>query len=93
MAKKKMKCCMGVPFLVGIYVSLMHAVWMIAVALGVGQAYLDWILPLHLVVNPFTVMSFNLLNAALLIVVTFIGGYVATWLFMALWKLFKIKVK
>lgn len=76
---------------IGIYVAAMHAVWMIAVALGIGQAYLDWILPLHLVVNPFTVMSFSILNALLLVAVAFVGGYAATWLFVWLWNAIKTK--
>ncbi len=93
MAKKKMKCCRGVPFMVGLYAALIHAIWAVLIALGVGQTYLDWIFPLHMLSNPFNVTSFSLLNAALLVVVAFVCGYVATWLFMALWKLLKIKVK
>jgi len=76
---------------VGLFVAAIHAIWVICVALGVGQIYLDWIFPLHLIANPYTVLGFNFLNALLLIIVAFVCGYVVTWLFVWLWNIVKIK--
>jgi len=87
---KKCKC--NKPALVvGLFVAIMHALWAFLVAIGVGQTYLDWIFPLHFINNAYTVLTFNLFSALLLIVVAFVSSYVATLLFVWLWK--KIKVK
>lgn len=76
---------------IGLFVAALHVLWAIAVALGVGQTYLNWIFPLHFINNLYTVMPFSLLNAVLLVIVAFIGGYVATWLFVWLWNVIKLK--
>ena len=76
---------------VGLFIAAIHAIWAICVLFGVGQMYLDWIFTLHLIVNPFTVMSFNFLSALLLVVVAFVCGYVATWLFVWFWNIIKTK--
>ncbi len=76
---------------VGLFIASLHALWAIVVALGLGQTFMDWIFPLHLIDNLYTVMAFNFWTAVLLIVVTFVAGYVATLLFMCFWKLMKIK--
>ncbi len=80
-----------VAIVVGLYAAALHALWAIVVALGVGQMYLDWIFPLHFIDSLYTVMTFNFLNALLLVVLAFIGGYVATWLFVWLWNAVKTK--
>ncbi len=51
----KMKCCNKPALVVGIYAALLHAIWALLVAIGVGQAYLDWIFPLHFINNLFTI--------------------------------------
>jgi hypothetical protein len=71
---------------VAIFVASMHALWAALVAIGVGQTYLDWIFPMHFIVNPFNVLNFNIVTAALLVVVSFIGSYVGTMLFAIVWK-------
>ncbi len=76
---------------VALFVAALHALWAIAIALGIGQTYLDWIFPLHLLNNPFSVMSFSLLNAALLVVVAFLATYIAALLFIWFLKVMKIK--
>jgi hypothetical protein len=87
---KKCKC--NKPALVvGLFVAAMHIIWVLSVAMGIGQTYLDWIFPLHLISNPFSVLSFNLGSAILLPVVAFVVSYLATLLFVWLWK--KVKVK
>lgn len=76
---------------VALFVAALHALWAICVALGLGQTYLDWIFPLHLLNNPFSVMSFNFLNAALLVVVAFVATYLAGLLFIWFLKVMKVK--
>jgi hypothetical protein len=86
------KCHWNKPALViGLFAAAMHIIWVLSVALGVGKTYLDWIFPLHLIANPYTVLPFNLGSALLLPVLAFVGSYLATLLFVWLWK--KIKVK
>ena len=87
---KKCKC--NKPALVvGLFVAAMHAIWALAVALGVGQLYLDWIFPLHFLNNLYTVASFNLVTALILTVVAFVATYLSTLLFVWLWKMIKVK--
>lgn len=76
---------------VGLFIAAMHALWAIVVALGVGQMYMDWIFPLHFIDSLYTVMAFNLVNALMLVIFAFVGGYAATWLFVWLWNIVKTK--
>ncbi len=69
------------------FIAGMHALWALMVAIGVGQAYLDWIFPLHFIGTTFSVMSFSLLTALLLIIVAFIATYLAVLLFGVVWTL------
>ncbi len=76
---------------VGLFFAALHALWAGIVALGVGQVVLDWVLPLHFIDELYTVLAFNFVNALLLIVMAFVGGYLAAALFLAIWKWMKIK--
>lgn len=76
---------------VGLFAASLHAIWALAVAIGVGQMYLDWILPLHFISNLYVVMGFNLLNALFLVIMAFLGGYVAALLFIWFLKVMKIR--
>ncbi len=70
----------------GVFVALMHAVWMLAIYLGVAQMYMNWIFGLHLLTNPYRVLPFNFSAALTLIVVTFVVGYVMGWVFAFIWN-------
>lgn len=70
----------------GVFMALVHLVWMLMVMFGVAQWYLNWILGLHLVSNPYKILPFNLVTAATLIVVTFAVGYVGGWIFAFIWN-------
>ncbi len=70
----------------GTFFAVLHAAWAILVASGRGQAYIDWIMPLHFIDNLYTVTSFNTGSALLLIVFAFVGGYITGWLFAAVWN-------
>lgn len=69
---------MGLTF--GILAALLHLVWAILVLVGVAQAYLDWIFPMHMIGNVFQVASFSIINTILLVIIAFIGGYILGWL-------------
>lgn len=70
----------------GIFVALMHAVWMLLIFLGLAQTYLNWIFGLHLLSNPFMVLPFNFGAAVTLIIFTFVVGYVMGLVFAFIWN-------
>ncbi|MEK7586775.1 MAG: hypothetical protein AAB453_02815 [Patescibacteria group bacterium] len=69
-------------------ISLMHLFWSILVALGLAQVLLNFVFKIHMLSLPVTVMPFNLTNALMLVVVTFIIGYVFGWLMAFFWNKF-----
>lgn len=70
----------------GFVVSIIHLIWLLMVIFGIGQLYLNWILGLHQVSLPITVLPFNLMNGILLLIVTFIAGYLMGWVFAYFWN-------
>lgn len=72
---------------VGLFIALLHALWAIIVAIfpNAMQTYLNWIFPMHFIGNVFTILPFNILNAIILVIMAFIGGYVFGWLFALIW--------
>ncbi|MBS3078827.1 hypothetical protein J4218_01775 [Candidatus Pacearchaeota archaeon] len=60
---------------VGLFAALAHLVWSIAVALGI-QKLVDWILLLHSIKLDLVLTNIVILNAILLIIVSFVGGYI-----------------
>ena len=71
---------------VGIYVAVWHALWSLLVGVGVAQEMLDWVLPLHFVGLAVPITAFSWINALILTIAAFIGGYLMGWLFAALWN-------
>ena len=71
----------------GVFAGLMHAVWAAIVWLGLAQTWMDWIYGLHFLNNPFNVLSFDLVTAVILIVVTFVTGYLMGWFFAYIWNI------
>ena len=66
--------------IIGFFVSLMHLIWLITLAImpNLMQRYLDWIISLHglnpiYVINPAYV---TWLNGLILVVLTFVAGYI-----------------
>ncbi|MGD0523097.1 MAG: hypothetical protein ABSA43_00850 [Candidatus Microgenomates bacterium] len=78
------------PLTVALYTSLLFAgldlVWSMVVALGLGQTYLDWILKLQFIQNPYVVMPFNLGTMITLLMVTFGVGFVLGWVGTICWN-------
>lgn len=73
---------------IGGLVAIMHFGWLVLVGIGVAKAFYDWILELHHISLPFTILPFDIVNAILLLVVTFVGGYIFGWVFAAIWNMF-----
>lgn len=78
---------------VGLFIALLHAIWAIVVAIAPSamQGYLNWIFPMHFINNVFLIMPFNILNAIILVIMAFIGGYVFGWLFACIWDWLVLK--
>jgi len=70
----------------GLFVATLHLIWSLLVAFGVGQAYLDWILGLHFIENPFVVMPFSLGTMIVLLVFTFVVGCILGWVGTICWN-------
>lgn len=83
MAEKINKNQLGLA--IGLFAALCHLIWIIAVAIGIQKA-VDWILLLHSIQLNLTLTSVVWLNAILLIVVGFIGGYIFGWVFAAIYN-------
>lgn len=67
---------------VGLFFAIVHAVWSVAVALIPGplQAFINWVLALHHVSLVMVMMPFVLSNAIILVILTFVVGYIFGWL-------------
>lgn len=83
MANKLNKNQVGVTL--GIFAAVCHLVWLVAVALGI-QKFVDWILLLHSIQLDVILTQVVILNAVLLVVLAFIGGYIVGWVFAALYN-------
>lgn len=77
----------------GAFFGLAHTVWALAVYLGFAQAWVDFVLDLHFLENPFVVSSFEMQKAVMLVVVTAVVGYVAGFVFVKVWNLMITKLK
>lgn len=69
----------------GIFAAVCHLIWAIAVAIGI-QKYVDWILLIHSIKLDLVLTNVVLLNAVLLVIVGFIGGYIMGWVFAAVYN-------
>jgi hypothetical protein len=68
----------------GSFIALFHLVWSIFVALIPNQVqlFINWVLKLHHINLPYTIVTpFVLMNAVILVIYTFIVGYILGWVF------------
>lgn len=70
----------------GGFLALVHAVWSFMVMASLAKPYLDFVLGLHFLNNPFFVKEFMLSTAITLVVVTFVVGYLFGWVFSGIWN-------
>lgn len=76
----------------GFLISFLHLIWSILVALGIAQAWLNFVFNMHMLSMSTVVLPFNIIKALGLIVITFIVGYILGWLMAFFWnKCFKEK--
>lgn len=75
----------------GIFAAVIHFVWALLVAIGVGEKALNWIIPLHFVNNAFAVFEFDISSAVVLIGAGFVGGYLCGYILALLWNMFEKK--
>jgi len=65
----------------GILFGLMHLLWVILVAVGLGQKIIDWAQSIHFLAPVYTVASFSILTAIIGVATAFVCGYVIAWVF------------
>lgn len=67
--------------------AVLHFLWAIAVAVGLAQPVMDFIFRMHMVTPVLTVEPFSIARAVVLIILTFVVGYVVGWLFATAWNM------
>lgn len=72
---------------VGSFMGLMHLLWSVVVALGFAQGLMDFVFSLHFLNNPYTVNNFDVTLAAMLVVMTFVVGFLGGWIFARMWNM------
>jgi len=77
---------------IGLFAAICHLVWTLAVAIGIQQ-FVTWILLLHSISLDLTLTSVVLLNAVLLIILAFVGGYIVGYVFAAIYNWMGKKVR
>lgn len=75
----------------GSLAALMHLLWSLMVAMGLAQWWMDWVLSLHFLNNPYTVKPFDIVTAMILVVVTGIVGFAVGWVFSTIWNYWQKK--
>jgi hypothetical protein len=68
------------------FFGLWHFAWSICVAAGVAQSLINFVFWLHFLNSPFTVATFHLSTAVLLILVTSMFGFFIGFVFALLWN-------
>jgi len=68
----------------GLFLGGFHAFWAILVASGLAQPLIDWIFKLHMIRPLYVIAPFDIVMAVTLVIVTFIIGYIAGWVFAAI---------
>lgn len=70
----------------GSFFALVHIVWDILVATGSAKGIIDFGLMLHQVKISYSILPFSLGSAIILVIVKFLVGYVAGWIFAGIWN-------
>ena len=77
-----------VGLVLGVFFAILHAAWALLVAIGSAQQLIDWVLPLHFLNVVYSLTSFSIGTAVILITLAFVGGYITGWLFALVWGWF-----
>lgn len=74
---------------VGTFAALFHAVWSILVAFWPSQmqSFIMWVLTIHHISLPYMIITpFVVMNAVILVIYTFVVGYILGWILAALFN-------
>ena len=72
---------------IGLFFSIGHFLWLLLLAAGFGEAFYKWILQLHgITISGLSIAFPGILNAVLLLVVTFIVGCVFGYILARAWN-------
>ena len=82
--KELNECKVALTF--GLFIGGWHVIWSLLILVGLAQPLIDFIFWVHMLTTPYKVTGFNLVQALVLIVVTFIIGYAVGWVFAWLWN-------
>ncbi|MFH0912642.1 MAG: hypothetical protein V1807_03260 [Patescibacteria group bacterium] len=78
----------GTGMTLGSFAALVHLVWLIFVGFGWAKGFADWILSLHMMQFSWSIMPFAWGTAIMLLIMTFVIGYIWGWVFSSLWNYF-----
>ena len=78
---------------VGSFAALVHIVWLVLVGLGVAGQAISLVLGMHLIKSAPVVLAFNWGTAVGLVILAFVVGYVAGYIFTAILAAFSKKGK
>lgn len=70
----------------GAFAGLVHVIWSLAVATGFATTWLEFVLSLHFLNNPYEVGAFSFGQAAMLVVLASVVGYVFGNVFSMVWN-------
>jgi hypothetical protein len=75
--------------IVGIFLAIVHLIWAILVWVmpAVLQRFLNWIFELHALEPIWKLTTMTIMNAILLVIMTFVIGYIAGCLFACVWNM------
>lgn len=71
---------------VGIFIAFMHFLWSAVALFGLTEFLLKTVLRLHFLSIQFTLLPFELFTAVILIINSFICGYIGGWVFAWIWN-------
>ncbi len=74
----------------GMLFALLHLLWVLLVASGFAKQFMDYALSLHFMSDVYSINVFNISTAAMLLIFTFVSGYVLGWIFAKIWNRLKI---
>ncbi|MBI2631012.1 hypothetical protein HYW73_02245 [Candidatus Nomurabacteria bacterium] len=70
----------------GSFAALVHVVWVLLVALGWAQPWMNFVYGMHLLNNPFVIMPFDLTRAVSVVIIAFIMGNIVGNVFAWIWN-------
>jgi len=74
---------------IGIFLGVAHLLWAICILIGIAKPFLDWMLSMHFMSFVWSVTTFNVLYALILVVITAVCGFISGWLLGWVYSLFK----